>query len=385
MKKLILLFLLIAMLTMYSQVPISSNDSDDVPGSFTSSGYNNPVEITNFIFNDSNGDAVTDGSSLSPQGTYYFKLDITEYDTLADIERVQIIFYEDSKTFGSETSTTNTGDYVIFEWNRTAIGDSDLPDGEVLINFESSFISGNDSDISWQVINKTGPSISANDTDTTVSFEVEFKISKVAREGSGNWQFGLNIDDGLENPTASSTNKSGSAIRTGNDPLGGSHSYSMDWYGEISIPDATVDWSGEISPGSRFNDANSELHIQNIKYISNGSYAEEIAVEESWTASGAKVAGVTGVDLVSVNDLTTNDTAQTFALKINGSDDLDSAIEITPNDSIITYSDQIAVRSGESNTTENGNLSEYYLYLSTSTELQNATYTGNLKFVITND
>lgn len=372
MKK-VFVFLIITLISSLSiQVVLtSSHEEGPVPGEFTSTGFNNPVEIDQFVFKDNTGLSINSGASLNPQNIYYFKLDITDHDTVADLDQVQVIFYDNSVTFGDSLTTSDEGDVVVFEWDK----DDSLSQGGEMGILKNSTLAVSHSGITWEIISSTAPALSADENLTQVSFEVSFKISKVADEGTNNWTFGFNIDDGVENPTAANKNVSNASIQTVVNPEGASHTYDMAWYGEIEVPSGPIQWSS-ITPGIDFGDANSDATITGFTFISNGDFYEEVAVEQVWNASGAAVANVTSASLAVSTDITNNNPAQTFAVQVESS-------EIVPNLGQ-AYSNQLQINTGLA-TTESGTTRDYTLSLKTTTNLQNATYSGSIKFVIANN
>lgn len=373
MKKIFILLIIFSFVSFgASAIVTSSNQEGPVDGTFETINYNNPVEIDAFTFE---YDGSADPSNLNPQDTYYFKLDVTEYDSIDDLERVQIIFYDqDVVTFSDDLETSNTGDVVVFEWQK----DDELSiGGEMGINYSSS-LNKSPSGITWEITSSTAPALTVDPNNKTgAAFEVEFKISKVANESS-NWTFGFNIDDGVLNPDAASKNVSNASIQTGNDPEGGQTTYTMGWYGEISVPSGTIQWTS-IEPNTNFDSANSDVLVDGFTFISNGDYAEAVAVSKTWAAITSQLGNVTGVALTSSTDITNNDPEQTFALKI------ESIEMVTNTDTNKSYSDQLIINSSQSRTDEDGVSQSYTIYIMTPAIIQNATYSGDIKFVITND
>ena len=361
-------------------------EDDTIEGEFTSSGYNNPVEVTSFTFSEANTTtAITVGETLTPQKEYYFKLDILEYDTFEDIESVEVVFYNTTSALTVDPSTTTDGAMAVFEWNRnnafTTAGAMALSQtGSGVLEISNTF-----SGITWEVTNSTAPALDGANSSTEVAFEVSFKISKVAEQGTDNWQFGYVIKDGLQNLSEVSI-ASNVAIEADN----GATYYSMDWYGEILVPATGISWTS-ITPGMDFDEAGSLQTTGAIKYIANGDYYEKVQVTEVWNVTNAQLSNVTNANLTTGAIVNTTNPAQTFALRVVTGSGLSSNFTPSTNESEFVpdydgdiYSAEIVLRNETYLADEAGRQEIYQFKVRTSTDLQNATYTGNIKFTISN-
>lgn len=391
-SSLVLLISSLIVLNSYQVFDVNANDNDTIDGEFQSSGYNNPTELTNFVFDTTpSATTIDDGSSLDPQSSYYFKLELLDYDGLKDIDSVQIVFYNNEHAFPEAPSTGTDGKYAVFEWNRNDVFTS--PGSMALSQTDGALtISNTLSGISWEVINSTAPSIATDDNLTEAAFEVSFKISKIAEQGTNNWQFGYIIKDGLENLQAPYNTVSSSGIQeSSSNPDGGIHTFDMAWYGEIEVPTTGISWTA-INPGMDFDDPNSVQTTSAVNYISNGDYIEKAEVTEVWTVTNAALDNVGDVNLTESGIIDSSNPEQTFALRvitgtgIGGSfSPSGSETEFSPSTSGTDgYSDEIILSNETYLPDEAGENKIYVFQVKTSENLQNATYTGNIKFTISN-
>ena len=371
----------------------TTSDDDTIDGTFESSGYNNPTEVTNFVFTKSNTDtAIGDGGSLTPQEEYYVKFEVLDYDSFQDVEFVELVFYSTNTALSVDPSTGTNGAMAVFEWNRndayTSVGAIGLSSTSGAVRTISNTLTG----ITWEVTNSTVPALSSLNSVTEAAFEFTFKISKVAEQGTNNWQFGYVIKDGLENlqgQTPDFNIVSNTAIQEGPTPDAGAFEYSMAWYGEIEVPAGGISWTA-ITPGMEFDDANSLQTTGAIKYISNGNYIEKVSVSEVWTATQAALDNVGNANLTSSSMITNNNPPQTFALKVvtgtglSGSFSASGSGEEFVTENNGNYSAEITLSNETYLADEAGRQKIYQLKVKTSTDLQNATYEGQIKFTISN-
>ena len=417
-----LLSLGVGLLTLDVYGVVQSNDGtpedDTIDGEFTSSGYNNPTEVTHFEFKELDGtSSIISGSSLTPQQSYYVKLEIYDRETLADVTRVAINFFDNSNDSDGDTfrgspepNYNDAGQSVVMGWDRGnlhssqgAIGlfDSVGP-GFAGQNMDGHVIVGNTkSGIAWEIIQSTAPAVGVDDNLTEAAFEFIFKISRVAREGSNNWQFGYYIQDGVLNNNSINT-ITNPGITPGSNPDAGRSTYSMQWYGEINAPTA-ISWSG-ITPGVGFSDSASVVTGTGFEYFINGGFEIAVQISNQWTPSATQVANVQSAQLTEAGIIDSSNPPQAFAMELitQGATGTNGATRVafTPNPSDSNdYSNEIVLQTtpdpaGEGFIEERGisndpnrapELDGYTFYLKTSTDLQNATYSGEIKFTLRND
>ena len=417
--------------TMNAYGIVQSNDGtpedDTIDGEFTSSGYNNPTEVTHFEFkeiddtNSISGSNIISGASLTPQKKYYVKLEIYDRETIADVTRVAVSFfdntdYSDGDTFRGkpEPSSTSNGKSVVIGWDRGnlhssqgAIGlyTSVNPVEDPNRSMDYHAVVGNtiSSINSWEIVQSTAPAVGVNENLTEAAFEFIFKISRVAREGINNWQFGYYIQDGVQNNNTINT-ITNPGITTGSDPDSGRSTYSMQWYGEINVP-TTISWAG-ITPGVDFTDSASVVTGAGFKYYVNGGFEIAAQISNQWTPSATQVANVQPAQLTEAAIIDASNPPQAFAMEIitqsasgnnessqvafnpkpsdsNGLSE-EVVIQRTPNP-VSTGIGYFAEQGFENTASGDGELDGYTFYLKTSTDLQNATYSGEIKFTLRND
>ena len=424
----ILLSLGFSLMTMDAYGIVQSNDEtpedDTIDGEFTSSGYNNPTEVTHFEFkeiddtNSISGSNIISGASLTPQKKYYVKLEIYDRETIADVTRVAINFFDNSTDSDGDTfrgkpepNANSRGESVVIGWDRGnlhssqgAIGLFDsIEPGTAGENMDGHAIVGNtiSSIVSWEIIQSTAPAVGVNENLTEAAFEFIFKISRVAREGINNWQFGYYIQDGVQNNNTINT-ITNPGVTTGSDPDSGRSTYSMQWYGEINVPTA-ISWSG-ITPGVDFTDPASVVTGTGFEYFVNGGFEIAAQISNQWTPSATQVANVQPAQLTGAAVIDASNPPQAFAMEIltqsavgkNGS----TPVAFTPDPTDLEdYSFEVVIQrsptangnvfikeAGINNATPiNSDFEGYTFYLKTSTDLQNATYSGEIKFTLRND
>ena len=357
---------------------LQGEDDDTVDGSFTTTGYNNPVEIQELAFEDSSGSAVTDSTSLTPQTTYTVALTIKDADTISDLYSLDVYFYRND---GSRSipgmQTSSDGEELVASWGRDAEGNSD---SVFSITTDSSTTT---SDLSWGLANHVTPS-SADESSDTFTFQFDMTVSKVAFE-NGDWQFGIVVEDGREvlAEGESDTTVEETLAATTNPTGDTAYIYGMNWYGEIQVDsEAEFSWNG-LTPGQPFidEDDNSFSKLSHdIFYISNGDYERSVMADNTWNLpDGVTIPGdIQQANLVNKDSLG----AQEFMLKVQspavlGIDDA-STLPTLPADE--TYE----LVETNSKTEEGGTSESYALYIKLSDSFQNADYSGQVTFKIAN-
>ena len=404
--------------TMNAYGIVQSNDGtpedDTIDGEFTSSGYNNPTEVTHFEFkeiddtNSISGSNIISGASLTPQKKYYVKLEIYDRETIADVTRVAISFfdntdYSDGDSFRGQSipNRTTNGKEMVFGWDRGNPITSQGAIGMYKANLEG-LDALTSASLSYEIISSTAPAVGVNEQVTEAAFEFIFKISRVAREGINNWQFGYYIQDGVNNTTLSAVTNPG--ITPGSNPDSGRSTYSMQWYGEINVP-TTISWAG-ITPGVNFNDSASVVTGAGFKYYVNGGFEIAARISNQWTPSATRVANVQPAQLTEAAIIDQSNPPQAFAMKIitqgaaGNNESSQVSFDPKPSDSNDLSEEVVIQRTpdpeatgvgffaeqGFGNTASgDGKIDGYTFYLKTSTDLQNATYSGEIKFTLRND
>ncbi len=408
----ILAFLILSHLD-YGNIQAQSDGQD---GTFDVVGYNNAPTFESF-----EGPS-TNGSTLVPNTTYSIKFEIQDIDGLSDIKKLDIImYYVDPQPtslsaleaeFNKVTTTSISGDALIMRWENTATSaavnsaagittgaSADLPDAGFHIVSEASV----GSDLTWEVINSTVPAISGSAIPgDTFTFEVEFKISKVAREATrSQWRFGARIDDArtIQGFVASEQINSGTTsavtLQSDNSPVATGTSiqvsdrYNMDFYGETIVPSgASLVWT-DLSPSIQFKDEE-VVSLSGITFISNSNHILTAKSEPFWTATGTGVGSDGVIEVTRSNQSYTGasltaelfdaTTEQKFRLGVDttGSYRENEIVLLDDTDTFIT------IREEPSWTNERGNDKTYYFFIELANLFYDADYTGDIILGIAN-
>jgi len=197
-----------------------------------------------------------------------------------------------------------------------------------------------------------GPS---NDFDlTTFTFVFTLTVGKVATEttGSDSWQIAAKATDNIPQ-TDFNYDADGAA---------------MNWYGEITVPAATVDW-GQLPGGIDFTDTGAQEAIGvTITYIANGAYDEKVSSSATWTG-GTYTTTLDATGVVS--------SAQQFALKADDTATYASAILVDAAGVTIDDTGTQTTEAGDAVTTNN-------LWIKLATSFNKDTYTGTITYILTN-
>lgn len=363
-----------------------TEQTGSIPASFETDGFNNPTFIDNVGLN------YGINYYLQPlvQETLYFTVtDLDGFDGLT----VEVRFFFDvdhstnldpvTKIVAGIEETEYQGDIDLDQaYNDAATTGTN---GEAFSLKEKSGSNGNDyfevvytngvtaADVTWQ-LGLTG--YQQGDSIYERDFSVTFTPSKVARFTYDNaWTIGIRVLD---------TNNGNAIVAEHFDT-----SIDMEWYGEIVVPDnlqlsfTGQGANGEINVTDGYED-NTEV-IQNILFISNGSFDQLIGADATWNSDKADPNGGNyyGYLATGASDLSF---AQYFHLVVD-----DAAITDFSNvGSLTTVGSDIF--NGYANTevathnatSESGVPLTYYLYLKTSTNFQNAVYTGSIYLGIQN-
>jgi hypothetical protein len=256
---------------------------DDVDGQLTSQNFNNRASVTNFGLEDSAG-GVNPGSDLTPSQSYTVSIEVSDPDTIADLNSFEIrFFYFEgspstpgalSSAFNGAQKTDATGNALVMEWNVTTQAMNIVSEGAVF---------------TWEILNSTVPAINLNATEFT--FEVEFRISKVAQESdpaSLKWYFGTIINDGKLSLVSGSDPIDvvdfGLVVTTGSSITEAPSGWNMSWYGEVVVsPGTSIAWD-DVPSGVTFGGENSNQTLSGINFISNGNYNTNIKSTATWEA-----------------------------------------------------------------------------------------------------
>ena len=274
---------LVILLSVSQQMVVAEHDpdKDTIDGKVTSQNYNNPARVIDLELFNGLGEVVVPGTPLTPQESYTVKIEVFDPDTIGDLNSFAMKFFyfsgtpatsEDlSAAFNTALSTESMGAALVMEWNLVS---------------QTMDVVSTGAFTTWEIIDSTVPAPDLVATEFT--FEVTFKISKVANESDSvnlNWYFGTSINDGklsLDSGSAS-TNVVDFGLKTGtgSTDLEAPSGWSMNWYGEVTVsPDASIAWEGVLA-GRDFQDGQT---LSGINFLSNGNYQTNIKSTETWDA-----------------------------------------------------------------------------------------------------
>jgi len=387
-------------------VHANTPDDDTVDGEFQSSGYNNPVSLTKFTLEDrtrvgdiievvDEGNIISEGGITSPaittevavaraiesyeyiipQQEYTAEFTLHDRDTYQDIESVELrIFYNVSGSgltngavMASVDGTPDSGTGAVIKWQRD-------------VHNNQFFVHNTQAAVSWDVINSTVPAL--NVTSESMTFEVTFMFSKVARQSNDReWHIGINVIDSLTATGITETNLFAEIGMSDTDPINATPaSFNMAFYGEVELPDGiTLDW-GTIKPGSDFSE--NQATTGSITFLSNGDFDTEISSSTLWQATNTAI-DVGDATLVTDPAVATSTTPQAFGLRFNDVGGTHALTGGSSNAKTIN-ADGIILDENLSATSESGIQSSYAVFLAISKDFQNATYNGEVVFLVSN-
>lgn len=256
-------------------------DSDSVvDGAFSTKNFNNLAEFSNldvFAYDgESYGVALEAGITLIPLQQYKIALTITDQDTIADLERVEIRFWYsgDLNTFDSQHEVSIDGQSFVVTWLA-------LSNEVSIVNQEGVL----ESTLTWDLIAFKAPT--PDDlVEVSFTFEFEFVISKVSpRSTLTEWHFGAIVNDGKVSVEEAEkinviTESSISKLNIGQSLEDG---FNMAFYGEVILPtDAQFMWE-DMTAGTSFLNSKTKS-LANIVFLSNDAYAVQIKSSDVWNA-----------------------------------------------------------------------------------------------------
>jgi hypothetical protein len=353
----------------------SGASSGSITGSFATTGYDNPTIITSLgsIYDLSPlNDSTIDFTVIDMDGMSGYFIEVRLFHSNSDqsinletdensIDGFNYTEYEGNPTldalYDAHPATTNDGEAFVLR-QKSSPTNSDF--------FEVVYDDGvNASNVSWVLNSSSRTENSLN----SHSFSLSFKTSKVAKfASSGEWSVGVRV---LEN--ADRSNVLTEYFYT---------SLDVSWYGEIVIPaglsasfTGTVGGvvSNNIEVGSDY--ANNTEVLENIVFISNGRFDQLIGTDSTWTSDKLSSDNTTpyyGYVADSSSDLTLS---QYFHLVVSNEPVASSHGSLQTVDNGGFAYTEVSTQEG---TVESGLSLNYYLYLKTSEEFQNGTYTGTI-------
>jgi hypothetical protein len=330
MKKRILVLTCVVTL-MLALVPATTFAATEGGATGTFSNNNSP-SITYVKLYDTGG-TPGETAAMTPQIEYDARVKVTDGDGKADLTTIVVkIYYDaDGSTSGTEFDgkAADTQNCAIITWTQSS----------GIFSIEPS------ASTTWSL---GGTSVEPANLDG--EFQFKFTVGKVATEttGSAKWQIAARVtDDSAQTVWAADAD-----------------SATMAWYGEITVPAATVSW-GTVNPGMNFAAGTpSEQPLgATITYISNGAYDEKVKSSATW--STVATLDVTGVC----------DDPNEFALKADDSGTFTSAVLVDTTGAAIDESGTQTPETGD-------NAANNTLWLKLASTFDKGTYSGTITYII---
>jgi hypothetical protein len=255
-RRLLALLLIAAMLI--AMIPIGvallpsgvlAADNGTVACNFTT---NNGAPVVNSI-------ALSGGGTMNPGSAYDITVNITDTNTMDDIDWVTVYLYwdENGTYVDPVTPSANNNTVAVLNWVKAS--------GFAL---DSGHVGS-----TWGLTG-TPPTMSAS----IASWVFHVTVSKVAEESlsGAEWHIHADANDGT-NPTADNKNE---------DPN------QVSWYGEISVATSSINW-GSMATGTD----NVQSAAISATYKANGTYDQQVSASATWTGPatiGLNAAGTPG-------------------------------------------------------------------------------------------
>ncbi len=256
---------LVLLALMVVTLPVLADDGD-VTGTFGTSGT---PEITSILIHDTG--TTDEPGSLTPLETYDIKVTVSEADGLGNLDSLDVKLFADTAGLGLDQYTEANFDNAAPDQQSAAMIHWDRETNSNTMYFDGS--------TSWVLGTATLPApadIDGEDDPTSFTFVFPLTIGKAAFETNEDyyeWYLGAKVTDGASISTY--------------DYFNGTTAYkTMNWYGEIAVPqDITVDW-GNLPESTPFWYADALERLNNIViYNANGLFAMTAKTDTTWTGS----------------------------------------------------------------------------------------------------
>ncbi len=342
----ILLTLIVAMVL---TVPVFADG--EVTGTF---GTTVAPTISSVTVYDAGG--TTPQTSLTPTTSYDIHVTVNDGDGLGELDNLVVKLYADT------TGEMSSEYYAEANFDATS---ASAQTAAVITWTESTNTASLDAggSTSWSLDSSTLPaSADIDGSEDPTSFEFIFRVTigKAASETDGyyyEWYAAADISD--------SGSLSGYAYYA--------TAMSMNWYGEIAVPEShTVDW-GSLAPGITYTNEDAQEALgDTINYVANGAYAYTVKSSTVWTAADLSEVAL-DVDLTSDTDH--------FALKAYGDDVYESAVQLDAAGSAVNLG------TAASGTTETGtDVASHNLWIALAdTMTSSKVYSGTITYGIVNN
>lgn len=273
-------FALLITMASFQGFSIIASEDGEIDGELTSSNYNNRASVDDFdLLHD--GSSIGAGNSIDPNTFITAQVTVIDPDSIDDLNSIKFFFYYDTTTastpgaltLNESDETDDTGSQFVAEWTRAS---------------ESISVVENQDSFTWEINSFTAPAVTADYDADTFTFEIEFRVSKVANfTSSDEWYFGTVIDDGRVSLDAGSDDTNvvdkGLVVDTGSSTSVSPSGFDINFYGEIVLSQDNVSWSG-VRAGDTFSSTSSSAVLSGTQYIANNTYETNIKSSEIWEA-----------------------------------------------------------------------------------------------------
>jgi hypothetical protein len=370
LQKVYVAFVLLVLLTIQVSMPVV-NANDEVDGSVTSYGFNNPTILSDILITETSGVAITSGveaNSLTRTSEFVIQFDVFDLDGFQHLDVYVALFNTDGSSAESdsgvlitainsgvedrglvlrwlapERSTYLSGLSETYSFDITSGQDNFLVKSGIspinsgtynsgIEDFVTPTVFNANSGVTWVVntsasalatesgvvntLDASGVVESSEDRNIKYRVTIPFTMSKVATS-SGAWTVGVMIHDRLQQEI------SGSKTDILEDHYEFSAAYGNQWYGEVQIEGNDQITFTDVLAGSGFQIADQSGVTSGIqvRFISNGIYNQQVQSDTTWlpsvTITGRPVFAYLTTDsgLNDVNDSVLTSSGNRFALQ----------------------------------------------------------------------
>lgn len=302
----------------------SAADTDTMDGSFTLGNSAPTIDQVIVVAATDNGTPVT---SVTPQLSYWVKVQVTDANTLADLTTCNVtLFYDaDDDDDAGDIPSENTTHAAKISLNENTSAFTLTPAATTWAEGGDSWRAGATAQQGWLIF--------------------DFFVGKIAWQAADNWDVYVSVQDD----------------EGGTDTEYSAKDLTMNFYGEVTTSDSVA--FGSVTAGSTY--ADNKVTDKEVNYICNGPYDEQVAASSAWGTGTLDTADSPG--------------ANEFCLKANDEDVLGTAVQVNTTASYTTMDDTgvITSESGDDVITNT-------LWLRVGSPFASGTYNGTIYFKVIN-
>jgi hypothetical protein len=366
-RSLLSLILMLMMATSILAIGPSTNSS--LLASFTTSGFTNPIEISDLKLFDGAHTSTTLATQLTPRiqntGEYTVGFTVADLDGLKGMD-LKVVLYNDStgeiEPADLEATTVN-GDVLVFTWDQGGVN-TEENQNEPKVIWTTSVSN------SWEIkYNNCQDGFKLDNNPKSFTFSFSFLTSSIA-VASKTWKLYVEVATDETIPDT--------------DSIELDESLTMSWLGQIELqadsetpPYHLMSWGngGSIAHDAKYA---STYTTEIVKYFSNGAFDTWASAGGTWDFYEAdNVGGVDGYVTLKPVPTATGERGE-LGIRINTTSTNGST------DGYKQLSDWVTVESDLDPTNESGIEQTYYFYLQLEGAFRNGTYSGTVSIGITN-